>query len=148
MVRIMMRRFARDREGNVAIIFALSLIPAVFLAGMALDFTSATQKRVLLNAAADAAALAAVTPTNMGQTTTVAKTAATNVFNAMAANVAGVTNATPTVTVTSSNGGLTRTVSVSYTASSTNNFPGVLGQNSWSISGSSTSTSTVSPNRL
>jgi Flp pilus assembly protein TadG len=146
MVRVMMRRFSRDRKGNVAIIFALSLIPAVFLTGMALDFTSATQKRVLLNAAADAAALAAVTPINMGQSTSVATTAAQNVFNAMAGNVAGVTSAVPTVTITSSNGGLTRTVSVTYTANSTNFFPGVLKQTNWPISGASTSTSTVSPN--
>src|ERR1700733_10216090 len=146
MVRVMMRRFSRDRKGNVAIIFALSLIPAVFLTGMALDFTAATQKRVLLNAAADAAALAAVTPINMGQSTTVATTAAQNVFNAMAGNVAGVNSAVPTVTISSSNGGLTRTVSVTYTANSTNFFPGVLKQTNWPISGASTSTSTVSPN--
>ena len=38
------RRFVRDRTGNVAIIFALSIIPCIFLAGMALDFSAATQK--------------------------------------------------------------------------------------------------------
>jgi Flp pilus assembly protein TadG len=43
-------------------IFGLSLIPIFFLTGMAMDFTSAAQKRTRLNAAADAAALAAVTP--------------------------------------------------------------------------------------
>ena len=72
----MLRRFFRDRKGNVAIIFALSLIPCIFLAGMALDFTVATQRRVLLNSAADAAALAAVTPTMMQQSSTNAQTAA------------------------------------------------------------------------
>ena len=119
MLGISMRRFSRDREGNVAMIFALSLIPCVFLAGMALDFAAATQKRTLLNAAADAAALAAVTPT---------------------------------VTIGSSNGGLTRTVSVSYTANSTNSFPNVLkllsgtSQTNWPISGSSVSTASTSPN--
>ena len=65
MLRSFGRRFSRDREGNVAIIFALSLVPCVFLVGIGLDFSSATQKRVILNAAADAAALAAVTPTMM-----------------------------------------------------------------------------------
>ena len=64
----LMRRLIGDRQGNVAIIFALSLIPIVFLTGMAMDFSSATSKRIRLNAAADAAALAAVTPTMMGQT--------------------------------------------------------------------------------
>jgi Flp pilus assembly protein TadG len=150
MLRVLMRRFTRDRRGNVAIIFALSMIPCVFLVGMGLDFTSATQKRVQLNAAADAAALAAVTPSMMTQTTTVAKTAATNAFNAVASNVTGATSVTPTITVTTS--GLTRTVSVTYTANSTNAFPNVLklltgtSQTNWAISGSSTSTATTSPN--
>jgi Flp pilus assembly protein TadG len=152
MLRDSMRRFSRDRRGNVAIIFALSMIPCIFLVGMALDFTSATQKRVQLNAAADAAALAAVTPSMMTQTTTAASTAATNAFNAVASNVTNATNITPTITVNSTNGGLTRTVSVTYTANSTNAFPNVLklltgtSQTNWAISGSSTSTSTTSPN--
>jgi Flp pilus assembly protein TadG len=152
MLRVWMHRFSRDRQGNVALIFALSMIPCVFLIGMALDFTSATQKRVQLNAAADAAALAAVTPSMMTQTTTAASTAATNAFNAVASNVTNATNITPTITVNSTNGGLTRTVSVTYTANSTNAFPNVLklltgtSQTNWAISGSSTSTSTTSPN--
>jgi Flp pilus assembly protein TadG len=145
-------RLAREESGNVAIIFAISMIPCVFLTGMGLDFAVATQRRVELNAAADAAALAAVTPTMMGQTSSTAQTAATNAFNGVAAGVSGVTSVTPTVSISSSNGGLTRTVSVSYTANSTNNFPNLLklltkaNQNSWPISGSSTSTSTTSPN--
>jgi Flp pilus assembly protein TadG len=152
MPRIIPRRFLRERTGNVAVTFALSLIPCVFLTGMALDFSSATQKRVILNAAADAAALAAVTPSMMGQSSSTAQTAALNVFNATASTVSGVTNASPSVNIVSSNGGLTRTVTVSYTANSTNSFPNVLklitGQSeaSWPISGSSTSTSSTSPN--
>ena len=71
MLRVSVPRFIRDRKGNVATIFALSVIPCVFLTGMGLDFAGATQKRVILNAAADAAALAAVTPTAMGQTAAV-----------------------------------------------------------------------------
>ena len=150
MLRDSMRRFSRDRRGNVALIFALSMIPCVFLVGMGLDFTSATQKRVQLNAAADAAALAAVTPSMMTQSTTAAQTAATNAFNAVASNMANVTSVAPTIAV--SNVGVTRTVSVSYTANSTNAFPNVLklltgtSQTNWAISGSSTSTATTAPN--
>jgi Flp pilus assembly protein TadG len=150
MLRDSMRRFSRDRRGNVALIFALSMIPCVFLVGMALDFTSAAQKRVQLNAAADAAALAAVTPSMMTQTNTAAQTAATNAFNAVAGNAAGVTSVAPTITVSTS--GVTRTVSVTYTANSTNSFPNVLklltgsSQTNWAISGSSTATATTAPN--
>ena len=142
----LLRRFSGDRRGNVAIIFGLSLIPAIFLTGMALDFSSAIQRRSRLAAAADAAALAAVTPAMMTQSSTAANTAATNIFDAEASATGGATNTTPTVTITSSNGGLTRTATVSFNASSVNNFPSILGQSTWSISGSSTATATAAPN--
>ena len=141
-----LRSFGCDRKGNAAIILALSLVPAVFLIGMALDYSSAIQRRSQLNAAADAAALAAVTPSMMTQSDAAAQTAATNIFNAEASAMNGVSNTSPTVTITSSNGGLTRTALVSYSASSVNNFPGVLGQSIWTISGSSTATATAAPN--
>ena len=128
MIHETLRSFGCDRKGNVAIILALSLVPAVFLIGMALDYSSAIQRRSQLNAAADAAALAAVTPSMMTQSDAAAQTAATNIFNAEASAMNGVSNTSPTVTITSSNGGLTRTALVSYSASSVNNFPGVLGQ--------------------
>ena len=146
----MLRRFVRDRRGNVAIIFALSLIPCIFLAGMALDFTVATQRRVLLNAAADAAVLAAVTPSMMQQSTTNAQTAATGTFNAVASTVTGATGITPTITV--ADNALIRTATVSYTANSTNNFPNVLqllsrtGEPNWPIAGSASSTASTAPN--
>jgi len=113
---------------------------------MGLDFSAAIQKRVTLNAAADAAALAAVTPTMLAQSSSNAKTAALNVFNGVSSTVSQITGATATVTVASSNGGLTRTVTVSYTANSTNAFPGILGKTSWPISGSSTATASSAPN--
>ncbi|HXW30587.1 MAG TPA: pilus assembly protein TadG-related protein, partial [Xanthobacteraceae bacterium] len=50
--------FARSRGGNVAIIFALTLLPIVFLIGMVINYSEASQKQVILDAAADAAALA------------------------------------------------------------------------------------------
>jgi len=152
MRRSLPRGLIDDRKGNVAIIFALSLIPIVFLTGMAMDFSSAISKRVRLNAAADAAALAAVTPTMMGQTTTVAQAAAQNIFNGTAAGITGTSGVAPSINVTSSNGGLTRTVTVSYTANSVNAFPNVLGlltgssKASWPISGTSTATASIQPN--
>ena len=145
-------RLSRDRNGNVAMIFALSVIPILFLTGMALDFANATQKRLQLNVAADAAVLAAVTPTMMGQPDATALTAATN--KALASNVTGVTNITPTFNIVDGNNGLTltRTATVSYTANATNNFPNVLklqtgtSQTSWPISGTAQSTSIIPPN--
>jgi Flp pilus assembly protein TadG len=136
--------FSRDRNGNVAIMAALSLVPLTFLVGMALDFSNALQKRTMLNAATDAAALAAVTPAMMTQSNAAVITAAQNMFTARASNVAGLNYNAPSIVVT--NTGLTRTVTVSYTASSNNSFANFLGQPTWSVSGSSQATSSAAPN--
>src|SRR5690242_13522643 len=137
-------RFVRHRRGNVAITFALCIVPIVFLMGMALDYASAIARQQRLNAAADSAALAAVSPSLMSQSTAQAKTVATNVFSAQASAVTGVTGATPTVTITQS--GLSRSATVSFTASSTNVFPSVLGQASWPLTGTSTAGSASAAN--
>jgi Flp pilus assembly protein TadG len=146
-----LRRFIGDRRGNTALTFALSLIPVMFLTGVGMDFSQATEKRLRLNAAADAAALSAVTPTAMGQTTTQAQTAALNIFTAEASLVSGLTYNTPSINVVQN--GLTRTVTVSYTAYSQNTFPNVFAlltksssNTTWTITGTSTATSTTSPN--
>jgi Flp pilus assembly protein TadG len=139
----LLRHAQGDNQGNVAVTFALSLVPLVFLGGMALDYASSTSRLQRLNAAADSAALAAVSPSLMSQSTSQAKTVATNVFSAQASAITGVT-ATPTVTITQN--GLARTATVSFTASSTNFFPSILGQTSWSLSGSATAGSTQAPN--
>jgi len=146
MLGVFTRRFLRDRSGNVAIIFALSLIPIILLTGMGLDFSSAADKRIQLNAAADAAALVVVTPAMMAQSVSQAQTAAQNIFMGQASNVKNLNYSTPTVTITQTNGGLTRTVTVNYTAYSVNAFPNVLGQSTWPIQGSSSATSTSMPN--
>jgi Flp pilus assembly protein TadG len=135
MLRNLANRFLQHRRGNVAVIFALSLIPVVFLCGMALDYASATYRLQRLNAAADSAALSAVSPSLMTQSATQAQTVATNVFAAQASAVSGVTAATPTVTVTQN--GLARTATVTFTANSTNFFPSVLRQTAWPLSGTS-----------
>src|SRR6185369_11008428 len=93
----LLRHAQGDNQGNVAVTFALSLVPLVFLGGMALDYASSTSRLQQLNAAADSAALAAVSPSLMSQSTSQAKTVATNVFSAQASAITGVT-ATPTVT--------------------------------------------------
>jgi Flp pilus assembly protein TadG len=140
-----LRRFVRDRRANVAIIFAIASIPTIFLLGMGLDYSSAVRRQAQLDAAVDAAAIAAVTPAMMAQDTAVATTTATNIFNGKAATLSGLQSG-PTPTVTITNNGLVRTATVSYTAQATNNFPILLGKTAWTISGTSTASSTVMPN--
>src|SRR5690349_3323043 len=107
MSRDHVRRLLRERKGNVAVMFALTTIPVVFLAGMALDYAAAIQKLQRLNAAADSAALAAVSPALMSQTTSQAQTVAANFFTGQVSVISGVTVAAPTVTI--SQNGLART---------------------------------------
>ncbi|MBR0735719.1 pilus assembly protein [Bradyrhizobium liaoningense] len=145
MLRRAVHRFARDRKANVAIIFALMMVPTIFLLGMTLDYTLALRKREQLDAAADAAAIAAVRPAMLTQTdTAVVKATAEAVFAAKA-NLPGLSSVpTPTVTVTDS--GLARTITVAYTAQSVNNFPGVLGKQTWQVGGSATARASSAPN--
>ena len=81
-------RFLADRRANVAMMYALMLPVLMFGAGFAIDYTHAMQVQTELDAAADAAVLAALTPSMMQQSNTTAQTAATNLFNAQANNIA------------------------------------------------------------
>src|ERR1700733_2467355 len=146
MLRAWLNRFARDRRANVAVITALVLVPIIFLLGMTLDFTQAMRKKGQLDAAADAAAIAAVRPAMLMQSDAVAQSTANAIFMSVANNVPGLV-ATPTPTISVTDSGLQRTVSVSYNAASLNNFPKVLMNTaSWPISGTSTSQATSAPN--
>src|SRR3954465_3403445 len=139
----LVRRLLRHRKGNVAVMFALVTVPLVFLIGMALDYATAIQKLQRLNAAADSAALAAVSPALMSKTTTQAQSIATNLFNGQATAITGLTSITPTITVSAS--GLSRTASVTFTATSTNAFPNILGKTSWPLAGAATASATAAP---
>ena len=145
MLRRAVLRFARDRKANVAIIFALMLVPIIFLLGMALDYTLAMRKQEQLNAAADAAAIAAVRPAMLTQSDdSVVQATAAAVFAAKA-NLPGLSS-TPTPTISVVDSGLARTITVSYVAQSINNFPSVLGRQTWQVSGSATARASSAPN--
>ncbi|WP_439410226.1 TadE/TadG family type IV pilus assembly protein [Bradyrhizobium sp. DASA03076] len=146
MLRGSLYRFVRDRKANVAVIFAILLFPTVYLLGMTLDYTQAQRRQSQLDAAADAAAIAAVTPSMMAQSTTVARTTATNIFNATANAIAGGLSGNPVLTVNVGNVGLVRTATVTYTANSSNAFPSLLGTSVWPIKGSATASASGAPN--
>ena len=64
--------FIKDNRANVAMIFAVAAAPTTFITGMGVDYTLAVDRQVQLNAAADAAALSAITPSMMAQPNTAA----------------------------------------------------------------------------
>jgi Flp pilus assembly protein TadG len=57
-------RFRRDRSGNIAVIFAIALVPIVSGIGCAVDYSRASALRAKLQAAADAASVGAVSRTS------------------------------------------------------------------------------------
>jgi Flp pilus assembly protein TadG len=144
---MMILRLIHDTRANVAIIFALALVPLAFLVGVGVDYTAAADRQAQLNAFADAAVLAAVTPTMMAQSDSTAATAARNTFNAQASALSGITYSTDnlSVSVNTASGG-TRTAIVSYTAASPTFFSGILSRSSISLSGSSTAKAGLPPN--
>jgi hypothetical protein len=105
----------------------------------------ASRKQSQLNAALDAAAISAVTPSMLTQPPSVAVTTATNVFNATATGLKGLSGA-PSLNVNITNSGLVRTATVSYTAASANNFPILLGAPTWPLKGSSSASASGAPN--
>lgn len=141
------RSFVGDRSGNVAMMFGLLAFPLVFAAGAGVDYGFAARTKDKLNAAADAAALAAVTAKMMTQTTAEAKTAATNAFNAHVAGIRGVTLDSIDIDVTEPPGATrTRTAKITYTARVNNAFARLYRQPTTMLKGESTSSATMAPN--
>src|SRR5579875_3093382 len=113
-------RFFRDTQANVAIIFALTSVLAIPLAGFGIDYGMAVDRKAKLDAFADAAALAAVTPTMMAESQANAVAAATNAFNVQAQALPGISYNPANLSVTVTTSGSKRTVTVSYQAASQN----------------------------
>ena len=141
-------RLLRNRRGNVSMMYALVAPVLVFGGGAAIDYGRAAQIHTKLNAAADAAALAALTPAMLQQSTTVAHDAAVNMFNGLTENIPGLTaNATQvTVSVTVGATALTRDVEVSYSSSVNTIFAQVLHVNALQVSGVSEASAEAPPN--
>ncbi len=128
--------------------YALVAPALVFCAGAAIDYGRAAQIHTKLNAAADAAALAALTPAMLQQSATVAQAAASSMFMGLADSVSGLTPNATQVTVTVSTGAnpLVRNVQVSYSTSVNTIFAQVLGMSNLPVQGSSQASAQVPPN--
>ncbi len=138
--------FRRDKSANVAITFALALIPFVGAVGSAVDYSTALKIRTRLQAAADAAAVGSVAFSSTGYNTAVAMTQngtvpagvtdATNIFNGEISGMGGFTLNTLGVTVQRTNGLVTSVVQ--YNASVPTSFLGMFKITSIPVTGSST----------
>jgi Flp pilus assembly protein TadG len=141
--------FARDRRANVALMFGFLALPLIFGIGMAVDYGTAARLKSKLNAAADAAVLAAVTPAMMNQTDAAAKLAAQNMFIAQTTGLPrlifdGTQDADLHVNVAPQ--GLARVVTITYHAQSQNIFGGVVKWQTIPFGGTATGNAATPPN--
>jgi Flp pilus assembly protein TadG len=118
-------RFLRARSGNVAVIFALSLVPLLLAAGGAIDYLTVGKAKASLQNAIDSATLAGAGDNN----------SATTAANFFAAQVSGglIAAATPQFTVNSDNS-FTGTVNTPVTVQ----FMALLGITQINITASAT----------
>ena len=143
------RTMLPNARGNVAVTVAVMLAPLVLAVGMSTDYTLARTRQDRLNGIADTAALAAVTPTMMNQTTATAQAAALAVIRSGVATIPNLTYNASDITVTvndTTNGtNVTRVATVNFAAQSTTVFAAILGVNSLPVTGASSAKSSVSP---
>jgi Flp pilus assembly protein TadG len=144
----LVNRFARDRRGNIAVIFALACVPVMSAIGCAMDYSRAIQLSAKLQSAADAASVGSVSKTSpafiaagsMTSDGSIASgvTDATNIFNANLQGAAGYTlnNMTPTVTKS----GSTITAVVAFSANVPTMFMSLIGKSTLTVTGASTAT--------
>ncbi len=139
-----LQRFLGDSGGNLTTMFALTLLPVLGLIGITVDYTQSSTRKATLDTIANSASLAAVTPAMLASTDQASINVATTLFNSQVSAVKGI--GPVTLSVTASDSGLTRTVSVSYQTTSSALFGGLTGKSSLPIGGTSQSSATVPPN--
>jgi Flp pilus assembly protein TadG len=127
------RLFRSNRSGQVAVTFALTVLPLIGLAGLGMDYGNSLGVQNELNAAADQAALEGVSTSGNPKMTPPTQAAVTSYFTAAAANIPNVTVTSVTVTVTTSVTSLF--VTVSYTATVPTNFTQVMGLHTLTVKG-------------
>lgn len=138
------------RRGNVAIMTALMMMPISVAVGMGYDYSMAQSRHDQISGMADAAALAAVTPSMMLESSAQSAALARTLFANQIASVAGITYAPSNISVTAADTTtattVTRNVTVKFTAVSNNAFASLLGVSGFPIDISSTATSNNTPN--
>lgn len=148
-IRRLLRRLRADCRGNILMTMGLAIIPMTFAIGFGVDYSRAERLQTRLNAAADAATLAAVVPSMIFQSDATAQSAAQAMFDSQTSGLPGLTNLQRSVTITDiSNAslGTLRKVTLTYSALSVNMFSGILHVGTLPIGGSATANAQQPPN--
>lgn len=138
-----LRRFSAAQGGNVALTFAIAIIPICCFAGAAIDYSDANWVKSKLDAAADAAAISAVAQASLALTTNEAETTAINLFNANASSV--VRTKIKSIAVKVQDGKNGRTAVVKYTAKVSTAIMGLVGINKITLHGTSSAAAGIPP---
>jgi len=128
----------RDKSGNVAIIFALSLLPLMLAVGMAVDVTNMLSTRSQMQEALDAAALAALaesTPAHMRQ-----QVAEKTFLSSLPESLRELS---PTFKITIDESGPERSAIAAYSLNMPLAFAAILGVSSMDIAGQTASGITI-----
>jgi Flp pilus assembly protein TadG len=141
-----LRRLRDDTCGNIIMMTSVGLLTLLLAVGFVVDFSRAETVQTQLNAIADAAALAAVDPAMIYQSDQTSVNAALAMFNSQASQLSGITNVNVPTPTPVDNGIGGRTITINWTAQSTNIFANILGLPSLAISGSATATASQPPN--
>jgi Flp pilus assembly protein TadG len=146
-------RFGADRRGNIAVVFAVALLPILTAAGCAVDYSLATRMRAKLQAAADAAGVASIAQKSPGYTAaatmtgdgsvTAGVTDANNVFDGNMSGITGYTNLSRNSTVTKT--GIKLAANVQFSADVPVVFMKAIGYQKLTVTGSSTSAASLPP---
>lgn len=141
-----------DNQGNVFMLLGFSIMPLTLTVGFGIDYSRAMRLDTKLEAAADAASLSGVSAIMMKKSDDEARAAARAMFNKQVEGLPGLiydanNPNNPSITISSTSGSnLSRTVTVSYSAQSTNSFSGILGKPTLPVNGSSTAYASKAPN--
>jgi Flp pilus assembly protein TadG len=140
-------RFRTDNGANIAVIFALAVLPVLAAVGCAVDYSLASRMKAKLQSAADAASVGSISVNSAGYTAATTMTAngsvaagvteANAIFNGNASTFSGYNNLTVTSTVTKT--GSTLTSNVQFTAQVPVIFMKILGWQMLTVTGSSSS---------
>jgi Flp pilus assembly protein TadG len=148
----LLSRFRRDERGNLAVIFCFALLPVLAAIGCATDYTNANRIKAKMQAAADAAAVAAVSKNSAAYLAATQMTSdgpvpagvteANNIFTGNIANFSSLYN-TPNVTSTVTKTGINLTSNVQFSAQVPVVFMKALGWQNMTVGGSSRATSSL-----
>src|SRR5215475_4111654 len=132
------RRLCIARDGNVAVMFALALLPVFAFVGAAIDYSRANTARAAMQAALDSTALMLSRDVAQGSiTSTQISTTAQNYFSALYTNKeAGSISVSATYTAATTGKG--PTIAVNGSASIPTDFMNLVGLPSVNFSASST----------